>query len=43
MGSRPATARALIDLQCDVGQGHLFCRPVSGADVTAYLRTAVRG
>jgi diguanylate cyclase (GGDEF)-like protein/PAS domain S-box-containing protein len=39
-----ATAGALTDLRCDVGQGYLFCRPGPAADVTAFLRagTAAR-
>ncbi len=39
-----ATAGALTDLRCDVGQGYLFCRPGPAADVTTFLRagTAAR-
>jgi EAL domain-containing protein (putative c-di-GMP-specific phosphodiesterase class I) len=33
-----ATAGALTDLRCDVGQGYLICRPGPAADVTAFLR-----
>jgi diguanylate cyclase (GGDEF)-like protein/PAS domain S-box-containing protein len=33
-----ATAQALVDLRCDVGQGYLFRRPGSAADVTEFLR-----
>ena len=31
--------QALTDLQCAVIPGFLFYRPVSGADVTEYLRS----
>ena len=32
-----ATVLALTDLQCDVAQGFLFCRPGSAADIAAFL------
>jgi diguanylate cyclase (GGDEF)-like protein/PAS domain S-box-containing protein len=34
-----ATVQALTDLQCDVAQGFLFCRPGPAADVTRFLHS----
>jgi EAL domain-containing protein (putative c-di-GMP-specific phosphodiesterase class I) len=36
-----ATARVLSDLQCDVGQGYLFCRPGPAAEVTPFLHSGI--
>ena len=35
-----ATVQALSDLQCDIGQGFLLCRPGPAAAVTEFLRSA---
>ena len=36
-----ATARALADLRCDVGQGYLYGRPALAADLAAVLRAGL--
>jgi diguanylate cyclase (GGDEF)-like protein/PAS domain S-box-containing protein len=37
-----ATLHALTDLQCDVAQGYLICRPGSAADIAAFLHTSAQ-